>query len=531
MAKITDPDSLAQTTDVVFDTTLKEIEVKSTGAISGTGSSAQNGVTMQCLYSFAKEEWRTDSNLIKFPFPFDPITAEQFELVNGWDFKDDASRNLMRDAGWAVRDPGTGNIADMWANITTLGAFDAGTDQAYFQQSSAGSAVDFDFAGEVNQAVQIYVDTNADGTPDTDNRAYFKIFLREEGKLFDSYDLITEQAPTNELGETKMTYRKYAMPLSNANDLNYVETDANIGANAPYTDIDIEYLVGNNFYTTNVGTYAVDDVVRDGATPGRWYICTGAGTVDATDYLDLGTMGGAGTATFSPYSGERQIGTNYYAFNVIVDGNVDGTDANASRYDIYEKVQYSLRQNSDIDSGAGTVIGKTADDLLYFVGAELTTQQGVFVDDYLATEVNDYTFYDVGGTARTFPFVAGITFNFDANAQADTSGFRYVLFFTNDDAGDNLGYDYGTANAIIIDNAAGTDIEGTATSTPQVVTNYDYDNNVQRGTGSNGTDAPYTAVGLGTDEAQFATVTGTIAATSNNTINFVTSKERVYLNP
>lgn len=529
MAKITDPDSLAQTTDIVFDTSTKLIEVKSTGNISGTGTSATNGVTLQALYSFAKEEWRADSNLIKFPFPFDPITAEQFELINGWDFLNDSSRNLIRDAGWAVRNS-NGNVSDMWANITTLGTFDAGTDQAYFQQSTAGSAINFDFAGEVNQAVQIYVDTNADGTPDTDERGYFKIFLREEGKTFDSYDLIVEQAPTNELGEIKMTYRKYGLPLSNANDLNYVETDANIGSTTPYTDIDIEYLTGNGFTVVADTTYSVDDVVQENNGAGsRWFICTGAGTVTGSSAVAQSSWGG--TATWTAYTGERQIGTNWYAFNVIVDGNVDDTGGNASRYDIYEKIQYSLRQNSDIDAGAGSVIGKTADELAYFVGAEFTTQPGVFVDDYLATEVNDYTFYDVGGTARTFPFVAGITINFDANAQADTAGFRYVLFFTNDDAGANAGNDYGTTGAIIIDNNSGTDIEGTATATPQVVTDFDYDNNVQRGGGSAGTDAPYTAVGLGTDEAQFATVTGTITATANNTINFVTAKERVYLNP
>lgn len=529
MPKITDPDSLALTTDVVFDTTTKLIEVKSTGAISGTGTSAGNGVTLQCLYSFAKEEWRTSASLIKFPFPFDPITAEQFELVNGWDFLNDSSRNLIRDAGWAVRSATTGNISDMYANITTLGAFDAGTDQAYYQQASNGAATNMDFAGEVNQGVQIYTDTNADGTPDTDLRSFFKIFLREEGKSFDSYDLIAEQAPTNEVGEIKMTYRKYGLPLSNGNDLNYLESDINIGANAPYTDINITYLVGNNFDTTNTSPYAVNDVVQDGA--GRWYICTTLGTADATDYANLGTMAGAGTAVFSAYAGERQIGTNYYAFNKIVDANVDNTGSNATKSQVYEKVQYSLRQATDIDAGAGTVTGKTADSLMGFVGTELVTLEGVFVDDYLSTQVNDYTFTDVNGGTRTFPFVAGVTITFDSNAQADSNGFRYVLFFTNDDAGINTGRDYGTSTAIIIKNNATTDIEGTATATPSVTTDYDYDNNIQRGAGSPGTDVPYTAVGLGTDQAQFATVTGTITATAGNAINFVTNKERVYLNP
>ncbi len=534
MAKITDPDTLVITTDVVFDTAAKTVEVLSTGNVSDAGTSATNGVTLQTLYSFAKEQWRSTAALMKFPFPFDPITAEQFEVINGWTFKTGGTETLLRDAGWAVKDT-SGNIIEMWANVTTLGNFDASADQAYHQQELDGTAVDFDFAGEVNQAVQIVDDPNGDGNyvDGYDYRAYLKVFLREENKLFKAYDLIAGQSPTNEAGESKMTYRKYGLPLAdNGTDLNYVESDANIGTITPYTDIDITYIDGNGFYTTDQTDYLVDDVVKDGATPGRWYICTGAGTTDATDYGDLGAMGGAGTATFSSYTGEREVVTDeFHAYNVIVDGNVNDADANAEKGENYEKVQYSLRQDIDIDEGAGSVIGKTADDLLEFVGTQLVTKAGVFVDDYLATEKNDYTMTDVGGTARNFAYVAGVILNFNDNAQADGGGFKYTLFFTNDDAGDNNGDDYGTSTAKIIDDNGGTDIDGTATATAQVITDFDYDGNLQRGTGSDGEDAPYTAVGLGTDEAQFATVTGTITRTAANTISFVAAKERVYLNP
>lgn len=533
MAKIVDPDSLAQTTDIVFNTGAKTIEVKSTGAIDGTGASASNGVTMQCLYSFAKEEWRTDSALIKFKFPFIAITAEQFELVDGWTFLDAASESLIRDAGWAVRNT-SGNIVEMWANITTLGAFDAATDQAYHQQEVDGSAVNFSFAGEVNQAVQIVDDPNGDGNyaDGYDRRAYFKVFLREENKLFDSYDLIAEQAPTDENGLTQMTYRKYALPLSNGTDLNYVETDTNIGSTTPYTDIDIEYLVGNNFYTTNVGSVVLNDVIQDGA--GRWYICTGAGTIDGTDYADLGTMGGAGTATFSAYSGERQIGANYYAFNIIIDGNVDDTGNNALKQEIYEKVQYSLRQGTDIDAGAGSVIGKTADDLLEFVGDTLKTKPGVFIDDFNSADTNSLEFADVNfvATYRTFPFVAAGSLLFNDVIQGDSTA-TYWLFFTNDDAGNNAGADFDTSAAIIIDNNAGTDITGSVSGQPSISFDYDYDNNVQRGAASAGTDVPYTGICIGAESGgtQHVLTTGTITASTANTVNFVGSLERVYLNP
>jgi hypothetical protein len=51
--------------EVFFTTNLKVV------LYIGTASSTLDtgGVTLQALYSFAKEEWRTDNNLIKFPFP------------------------------------------------------------------------------------------------------------------------------------------------------------------------------------------------------------------------------------------------------------------------------------------------------------------------------------------------------------------------------------------------------------------------------------------------------------------------------
>jgi hypothetical protein len=79
MAKITDPDLLAQGVEVNFITGSKLIKLNPLGDLV-----PKDGITMQALYSFTKEQWRTDNNLIKFPFPFISITAEQFELVNGW---------------------------------------------------------------------------------------------------------------------------------------------------------------------------------------------------------------------------------------------------------------------------------------------------------------------------------------------------------------------------------------------------------------------------------------------------------------
>ena len=88
MAKITDPDLLSQGTEVEFITGSLAIKLnRGQGSMtSSTGLSKDAGVSLQTLYSFIKEEWKNDDNLIKFPFPMISITSEQFELINGWNF-------------------------------------------------------------------------------------------------------------------------------------------------------------------------------------------------------------------------------------------------------------------------------------------------------------------------------------------------------------------------------------------------------------------------------------------------------------
>jgi hypothetical protein len=50
MAKLTDPDSLHQGVEVDFSTTAKTI------ALNIAGNLTTDGVTLQCLYSFCKEQ-------------------------------------------------------------------------------------------------------------------------------------------------------------------------------------------------------------------------------------------------------------------------------------------------------------------------------------------------------------------------------------------------------------------------------------------------------------------------------------------
>ncbi len=454
MALITDPDDLNQATEVVFDPVAKTISLLIAGNLS------TDGVTLKALYSFTKEEWRTDAGLIQYEFPFTPITDEQFELKDGWNFLNDASRYLIRTAGWSVLNTSS-VVTEIWAGIIGLGSIEV-DDQIYFDTGSG--AEDFELAGQVNQAIQVYSDPNGDGSvaDGFDVRDTFSMFVREQGQAFGSVSIA-------DIGVTAMASQAYRFPLGTATDLKITETDVNIAANAPYTGMSI--------------TYHAVPVQRD-------------------------------------------IGGTNRDFGIIIDGN------NGTAEQIYEFVQYQLRQNSDIDASAATVIGKTADDLLVFIGDTLGTLtatnpngggSGVYIDNFQTADTNRLTFVDNTATERTFPFVAVLTINFNSNLQNDPSAI-YRVFFT--DANGNA---FGSANAILVDDASGADMAGNVSGAASIQHTFAYDSNVQGGR-TLGTDAAITVVAIGLDVGQYVPATATLTKSIANSVSLVAPLERNYDN-
>lgn len=509
MAKIIDPDDISPGVEVLLTPSAKTIKLNISGNLS------TDGLNMNTLYSWTKEQWKTDTELIKYPFPLVAITVEQFELVSGWTFADTSSENLIRDGGWTLKD--TASVTqEIFMNLTTLGAFDdSGADQAYYLQSQSGVPTSVVLTGPVNQAIKIFGDATHGNF---DYTTFFKVYLREEEKTYGFYDLILEQ------NLTVLENKKYALPLSNGLDLKTTAADSIIDSGStgvpttsPYDLMSLTYLSGSGFTTMAAQAYSVDDVVQD--STGRWFVCTVAGTATGTDVST-----GSGTCTFISYTGEREIGAAWYAYNIITDG------ANSTAEEIYTYLQFQLRQSLDIDAGAGVVRGDTATELAAFVGDTLITNDGVYIDNFQAVDTNRLTFTDVLGVARTFPYVAAGTLFFNDNLQTDTASI-YRVFFTNDNAGDNAGNDYGTSGAITINDNSGTPIAGDVATSASRTFDFDYDFNVQRGAASSGSDAPYTAVAIGLVGAQFVVTTGTIVRSTTNTINFVAALERNYSNP
>ena len=266
---------------------------------------AGTGVTGQCLYSLFKERWKNVTNLPQYDFPMLSITNEQFEFINGYVPKNDATRKMIRTAGWA--EVGTDNVQTRrYSGVVSLGSFVDNTDQPYFAQDSSltASTTNLDYSGVANEVVQIYgygagtdiaftVTTDIISSTTTDLSA-FKVgdsitiagstsndgtvivtAVTSSTSITVDTALVTEAAGASvtitadvsgyysmyvrergkvyadsaltDIGVTSMTYIVYRFPLTNSNDLKITTT----------ADTDID---SNNIVPADVPPYTTVDV-------------------------------------------------------------------------------------------------------------------------------------------------------------------------------------------------------------------------------------------------------------------------------
>ena len=517
MALITDPDDLNQSTEVTINTATSRLTLNIAGNLSN------DGVTGQALYSFEKEEWKTDATLIPYRFPQIAITPEQFEWVSDWELFNDTSRKLVRSAGFSEIDI-NGILKAVWTGIVTLGTFeDSATDNAYYQfgtDQTVDDTVNFDFNGPVDEAIKVFDEI---GNPDTadyattstitratgsfitdgfkvggsvttrasttagndgtyvltavaattltvtgtpfavevdplvqvavDNRSSITLKIRvrdadPEGKVYDTAVLL-------DAGFSVVDNKVFRFPLGNATDLKIAETDANVDALSPYTQIVIKYLDAT--YNRDV------DLI---ATPRDFGIIVDVGThsgadgASATSITFTSADGGIPVSTYDAGTLTIHEGTDKgvhsvastTATTVVLDTALTATEANlsytlqraapitATAEEIYEKVQRELRKTTDIDDLSTTVIGRTAGDLLTFIGDTLRTGEGlpvnpngggsgVFIEGFDSNDTNRLEFTDNGGTLRTFPFVAAGTITFNTFLDDDLGPAEYWMFF------------------------------------------------------------------------------------------------------
>lgn len=344
--------------------------------------------------------------------------------------------------------------------VTIRNAEQAANNGTFDIVGMAAGTLDLQAQGGGDPGMATETDDNA-MVLDINNRNAFRPRLRirdadPNGKTFDASDL----ASIGITGADDFNNRVFRFPLANATDLKVSETDANIDANSPYTQMRLRYF--DQAFNREV----------DSATNRDFGIVIDVGTHSGVD----GSFTAAGTVLTSSEGGINEFGAT--AFNggtlrihegtdentdftiashtdttiTISGGSFTATESNisytaqrsspvvATAEEIYEFVQRRLRQDADIDDTDQVVTGRTADELLRFVGDTLEAGQGiptnpngggsgVIIEGFGANDTNRLTFFDNTGTARNFPFVAAGTITFNSNLQNDTGPAEYFMFF------------------------------------------------------------------------------------------------------
>lgn len=299
------------------------------------------------------------------------------------------------------------------------------------------------------------------------HRSAIKLFLRMRDS--DLNGKTYAQSKLSDIGVTTVDNKVFRFPLTNATDLKIAETDGNIASSSPYTEIGIRYF--DQAFTRTVDTSCSFGIVIDvGTHSGVDGSCSGGGTVFTTTeggIVDDGRYEG-GTLTIHEGSaaGTYTIASGASAVTAtaitITGSTFPGAGSNASftiqratpvsatAEEIYEKVQYLLRQPSDIDSTDQVVTGKTADALLTFVGETLKAGvsaptnpsgggTGVIIEGFSADDTNRLVFYDNSGNPHNYPFLTAGTINFNTNLTTD-AGAYYWMFFEYTERFTNTGF-------------------------------------------------------------------------------------------
>lgn len=221
------------------------------------------------------------------------------------------------------------------------------------------------------------------------------------------------------------------------------------------------------------------------------------------------------TIKYDTATTNKTIGSGSYPFKKHI------THTNLTRYQIYTKMQYLLRQNSDINTGGtgGTVNGKTADLICWFVGPTLYTKAFFTPID---ADLNDIVFIDNNDVERVFPYASAGTLNFNSNLTSGGTGY-YTLYYTTTPLGD----DFGEGTAVIVKDKNGVDISGTI-SGASIAFSFDYSNDTSGGYAGS-TNRPVTLVWGNPGVAKPGVSTGTITQSKGISISAVAESDPSYL--
>lgn len=405
--------------NIFFDVTNGRIEIitleeLATVDLTGVGGGATDanpitedeGIKMEALYAFERQERRLDETLRQYDYFFTGTFkfGGAYNIVNNRKFDDaDGSvtsltiddRFKIRGSGWNELDA-AGDTARIYYGNVSLGNIES-LSQPYYQLSDGGAPVNYDKDGPIDEAVQVFGDITKDANTTTfDTRTYESLKVRTFGFNYDEKIL-------SDSGVTEMGGYSSGFALAETAHLTtgtYALVDVYGGAQiAPWSTMTLEEL---DVAQTETGFTTADGNFT-------WVVNNPAGgTLDEViAYLDA--------------LAQTDDDINAHATNVT----------NGKRVGVWYTYDASGKILPVVGTGA--------------VG------EGLFIEGLLGTDKNKVIFTDDAGATKEYPAFSNVSVAVGSGAVADANAWFHAFFLDGPGAGD----DFNTAGALTVEDADG----------------------------------------------------------------------------
>lgn len=499
-----------------------------------------DGVKMEALYAFEREQRRSDEVLRQYDFFFKGTFkfGGAYELVNGRKFDDaDGSatsdtvddRFKVRGSGWIERNT-AGAIGRISYGVTSLGNIEA-LSQPYYQLSNGGAPINFDKDGPINEAIQVYGDNAVDANAYTTSVATAasqtitvvssaRTFTRSTGDYVADGFIVGHRFTAAGLSANTGTYTVESVT---ALVITVTLDPANLTTNDTGDGDEVLTVNGidtRTFLSNKVRTYGQNPDEKqlgdsgvtqmDGYSSGfalgeSPHLTTVPGTYPLADVY--------GGAQVSPWTGmgleeldAAQTETGFTTadgdFTWVVNNTVPGNLNEVIAFlDALQQTDDDINDHvSNVTNGkrVGTWYSYDADGTIRFDSP--FANEGLFIEQLVGTDKNRVAFVDDAGATKLYPAYSSVTVFVGADAVADANAWFHAFFLAG--IGAQAGNDFNTATAITVQEPDTTLVKGNVDGTGLSVGNdilfeFDHAGDTIGGTAANNKDCVFECEGDG----------------------------------
>ena len=396
------------------------------GASVANPLSEADGVKMEALYAFEREQRRLDETLRQYDPYFEGSFkfAGAYNIINGRKFYDtDAGatsltgddRFKIRGSGWRELDA-NGAIGRIYFGDRSLGNIEA-TSQPYYQLALQGAVTNYDKPGPIDEAVQVFGNIAVDPNTTTfDTRTFHALSIRTYGYNFDRKTLADS-------GVSEMDGYSVGFALGETPHLNTNSTDHPIAS------------VYNATPGSQLGVW-LDMTLEELDTP---QLETGFNEADGNFTWVLNNPNGANLEECVAYL--DAIAT--------IDGDINAHSTNSTNGKQVD-TWYTYSGDGKIQPRVGT-------------GA---ANEGLFIEGLIGADKQNVIFRDDADGTKTYPFFVTNIVTVGPNAVADALAWFHCFFRDGADNAVGGGDDFNTSGAVTVQDSSAAAVKGNVSGSP-----------------------------------------------------------------